>query len=87
MFVLLISGGILRKGFYSALAMVAAGALCYPNQALDISEQTCTQVKQKAYDLWEQKPSTSEYDSLSTTVTVLCKRFGTCDTEIFAFKT
>ncbi|XP_064652265.1 MICOS complex subunit MIC27-like [Lineus longissimus] len=66
--------GVLRKAFYAVFGMTAAGALCYPNQALDISQQAYTRVKQQAQDLWEQKPSSKKKKLAKTTQVVETKK-------------
>lgn len=45
-------GGILRKLFYSSFAVVGATSLCYPNQAVEITQTGYNKAKDHAMSLW-----------------------------------
>ena len=46
---------MLKKAIYSATSMTGAGAVCYPRQAVDISNSCWDQVSSQAWALWDDK--------------------------------
>lgn len=52
--------GFFRKGVYAGLAMTAAAAICYPNQALDIANTAYTRARTEATDLWNSQTKTKD---------------------------
>lgn len=46
-------GGIFRKAFLASAAMTTAAAVCYPNQAVDISNTAWARVKKETMSLYE----------------------------------
>ena len=46
-------GGYVRKAAFAGVGMATAAAICYPNQAVDMSSRNWEKAKAAAMDMWK----------------------------------